>query len=492
MSRRSAGVAERATGVAPADAAPADVDELERALAAADGVPGLLPPSGPEPNLLHVSWIGRMFRSRWYPGVFQFAGLAVFSVVMLATLFGPTMVEDNVGSTIVWILWWPLLPLSYFAFSRFWCTVCPYPVVGEWFQRLTGVSLKAPRFLRRYGVWIIDLTFLFITWADHVFGIVESPRGTGYLLLAMLGGAIVMSLFFERRAFCSHLCFLGGLSGNYSMTAPLAFRANQDNCKKVGCKDLWCANGSERAAACPLYEVPRTMDSNRDCNMCGNCVKSCPHGSLRLEVRKPTSEFWNIRRPRLDVAFLAIVLVGVVIVQNLTMLGIYPTILEHVSMFTGTTNQNVNFTVVFLLAMVTPIALLAAASFVSSRLSGGDMLRDFTIFGYALIPLDLAAHMAHNLFHLLGEGLAVPRSFVLWLGGSWMGSTALLNTMTIEVLQYMMLGAGIAATVYAAYRIAASVHGTSKWRALVPQLLLVALLVAINVYMFTQPMAHRA
>jgi hypothetical protein len=221
-------------------------------------------------------------------------------------------------------------------------------------------------------------------------------------------------------------------------------------------------------------------------------VKSCPHGSLRLEVRKPTSEFWNVRKPRLDVAFLAIVLVGVVIVQNLTMLGIYPTILEHVSMFTGTTNQNVNFTVVFLLAMAAPIALLAAASFASSRLSGGDMVRDFTIFGYALIPLDLAAHMAHNLFHLLGEGLAVPRSLVLWLGGTWEGSTALLNTMTIEVLQYLMLGAGIAATVYAAYRIAGSAHGTSRWRALVPQLLLVALLVAINVYMFTQPMAHRA
>lgn len=487
MSRRSSGVAERV-----ADATQADVRGLEIALTAADSVPDVLPPSGPEPNLLHLSWVSRMFRSRWYPGVFQVAGLIVFGAVMLATLFGPTLVEDNFGSTIVWILWWPLLPLSYFAFSRFWCTVCPYPVVGEWFQRLTGVNLKAPRLLKRYGIWIIDLTFLAITWADHVFGIVESPRGTGYLLLAILAGAIVTSLFFERRAFCSHLCFLGGLSGNYSMTSSLALRANQDNCKKVGCKDLWCANGSPRAASCPLYEVPRTMDSNRDCNMCGNCVKSCPHGSLRLEIRKPTSEFWNIRKPRLDVAFLAIVLVGVVIVQNLTMLGIYPTILEHVAMFTGTTNTDVNFSVVFLAAMVAPILLLAAASFASSRLSGGDMLRDFTIFGYALIPLDLAAHMAHNLFHLLGEGLAVPRSVVLWLGGTWEGSTALLNTVTIEVLQYLMLGAGIAATAYAAYRIARSAHGEAKWRALVPQLLLIALLVAINVYMFTQPMAHRA
>jgi polyferredoxin len=487
MSRRGATMPRR-----PQVAPEPTMEDLEAAIAAADAVPGVLPPSGPEPNLLHIGWVGRMFRSRRYPGVLQLAGLVVFGAVMLATLFGPTAVADNLGSTIVWILWWPLLPLSYFLFSRLWCTVCPYPVVGEWFQRLTGVNLKVPRWLKKYGIWIIDLTFLFITWADHVFGIVESPRGTGYLLLAMLAGAIVMSLFFERRAFCSHLCFLGGLSGNYSMTSSLAFRANQDNCKKVGCKELWCANGSERAAACPLYETPRTMDSNRDCNMCGNCVKSCPHGSLRLEVRKPTSEFWNIRKPRLDVAFLAIVLVGVVIVQNLTMLGIYPTILAKVASFTGTDNVNVNFTIVFLIAMVVPILLLAAASFVSSRLSGGSMLRDFTIFGYALIPLDLAAHMAHNLFHLLGEGLAVPRSVVLWLGGTWSGSTALLNTATIEVLQYLTLGAGIVATVYAAYRIANTTHGRAGWRALIPQLVLIALLLAINIYMFSQPMAHRA
>ena len=257
-----------------------------------------------------------------------------------------------------------------------------------------------------------------------------------------------MSLFFERRAFCSHLCFLGGLSGNYSMTSSLAFRANIDNCKKVGCKDLWCANGSERAAACPLYETPRTMDSNRDCNMCGNCVKSCPHGSLRLEVRKPTSEFWNIRKPRLDVAFLAIVLVGVVIVQNLTMLGMYPTILEHVAMFTGTDNVNVNFTVVFAIAMVAPIAASGCRELrLASRLSGGSMLRDFTIFGYALIPLDLRRTWRTTSSTCWARASPCrARSCSGWRhAGS--GSTALLNTATIEVLQYLTLGAGIAATV---------------------------------------------
>ncbi len=98
--------------------------------------------------------------------------------------------------------------------------------------------------------------------------------------------------------------------------------------------------------------------------------------------------------------------------------------------------------------------------------------------------------MAHNLFHLLGEGLAVPRSVVLWLGGDLERQYALLNTPTIQVLQYMMLGAGVAASVYAAYRIARS-RSARRLARLVPQVLLRALVV-VNVYMFAQPMAHRA
>lgn len=468
-----------------------ETEELEREFAAPSSPEPHLPPSGAEPNLLHIGWLARALRSRLYPGVFQWMGIAVFSVVMAATLFGPATFDQNVGSTIVWILWWPLLPVSFFLFSRLWCTVCPYPVVGEWFQRLTGVNLKVPKWLRKYGIWIIDLTFLAITWADHVFGIVESPRGTGYLLLMILSGTIVTSLFLERRAFCAHLCFLGGLAGNYSMTSPLALRANKRNCK-AKCTESWCAKGSDHGRACPMFQTPRTMDSNRDCNMCAECIKSCPQGSLRLELRAPTAEFWSVRKPRPEVAFLAIVLVGVVIVQNLTMLGIYEGILSAVASVTGTANTNVNFSVVFVLAMGAPVALLSIASWISARLGGGSMGRDFTRFGYALIPLDLAGHMAHNLLHLLGEGLAVPKSIVSAFGGTWSSGTALLNTPTINVLQYMMLAAGVLATAYAAYRIARPEGARVNVRALVPHLVLIAGLALVNVYMFAQPMAHRA
>ena len=50
------------------------------------------------------------------------------------------------------------------------------------------------------------------------------------------------------------------------------------------------------------------------------------------------------------------------------------------------------------------------------------------------------------------------------LGGTWTAATALLNTATIEVLQYLMLGAGIAATVYASCRIVAASDGKRAGR----------------------------
>lgn len=450
-----------------------------------------LPPSGAEPNLLHLKPLNALLRSRWYPLAFQIVSIVVFAFVMVETLFGPGGVHDNAGSAIVWILWWPLLPLTYFVVARFWCTVCPFPVVGDLLQRFASWRRPMPAFLKKYGIWIIDAWFLGITWADHVFGIVESPRGTGYLLLMILAGVVTMSLVFERRTFCRSVCFLGGLSGNYSMASSLALRANRATCKEK-CKEMWCAKGSERAAACPVFETPRTMLTNRECNLCGNCIKSCPHGSLRLELRKPTQEFWHVAAARPEVAFLAMILVGVVVIQNLTMLSVWQPMLDWVGGLTGSTDFTLNFSLIFVIAMVLPLAALTLAGRLS-RGSDETTWANFARFGYAIIPLDLAAHMGHNLFHLLGEGFAVPRTLATRFGLSWRQTgDELLNTPTIQVLQFLMLGAGAIGTFYAAYRIARRAGQTRTIRALAPHLVLICLLIALNAYMFTQPMSHRA
>ena len=76
-----------------------------------------------------------------------------------------------------------------------------------------------------------------------------------------------------------------------------------------------------------MFEFPRTMDTNANCNLCGYCVKTCPNDSIRITPRLPTRELWCIRKPKFEEAFLACVIMGVVFVQNITMLRIWQGIL---------------------------------------------------------------------------------------------------------------------------------------------------------------------
>ena len=122
-------------------------------------------------------------------------------------------------------------------------------------------------------------------------------------------------------------------------------------------------------------------------------------------------------------------------------------------------------------------------------------IANFTRFGYALIPLDLAGHLAHNLFHLLAEGKSVVFTALMLVGIQPTGSPALLDTATIQVFQYLLVVAGTLGSAYTAYRIAGSKvrAGTAgtPWPVLVPMAGLILVLGAVNMYLFYLPMAMR-
>jgi 4Fe-4S binding domain len=131
-------------------------------------------------DLLKNRFASAVMRSRWYPGVIQIPIAAVFKLVAYQLPAGPATAHENAGTALMWVLWWPALPLVYVLFGRFWCAVCPFAALSDFVQKLVGVNRPVPPFLKKYGIWIIDATFLAITWADHVFGIVGShgvPEG---------------------------------------------------------------------------------------------------------------------------------------------------------------------------------------------------------------------------------------------------------------------------------------------------------------------------
>ena len=454
------------------------------------------PDHGPQPqgrNLLEIPLVRRIAMSRLYPQILQVPAAALFGLIAFQLLVGPDAAHDNAGTAWMWILWWPLLPVVFVLFGRFWCTVCPFGWISDMVQKLTGANRPVPEFLRKYGIWIIDAWFIAITWADHVFGIVESPWGSGVLLLIMTTAVIVSGAFFARRTFCRYLCFLGGLSGNYARTGVVALRANTDICATCDAKAA-CYNGTDTTKPCPLFTFPRTMDSNAACNLCAECIKSCPNDAITISVRKPTSELWFVRKPKLEESFLAMAIMGIVLIQNLTMLEVWSNGLTWLESATGITSKALIFTPAFAVAIGAPVALLAGAAWIASRRNPETTWQNFARFGYALIPLDVAGHVAHNLFHFLGEGGAIVATSWALVGiEPAAGSTALLPLPAIQAVQFVLLALGIGLSLYAVWRIARKRYQAPRnlrWT-LAPFGAMVAVLAALNIGMFMLPMAHR-
>lgn len=435
--------------------------------------------------------IKEIMKSKWYPGILQIPVASIFALITYLLLFGTSDAHDNFGTALTWVLWWPLIPLIFLLLGRFWCAVCPFATLSDFIQKIVGLNRPVPNFLKKYGIWLIDIFFILITWADHVYGVVESPRGSGVMMLLIITGVVFAASFFERRTWCRYLCFLGGVAGNYSRSGALELRGTPEKCTK--CTTMSCYKGGEKAPGCPMFEFPRTMDNSARCNLCGYCVKNCPNDSITINTRIPSKELWFIRKPKFEESFLAIVIMGIVFVQNITMLEVWQQAQTVIEGFLGTTNYAVTFTATFVIAMAVPVLMLFAASRIASVLNGDSVVDNFARFGYSLIPLDLAGHLAHNLFHLLAEGKGILTTGLALLGiESHGGSAAIVDMATIQVLQFALLGLGGFASAYTAYRIArTNVDVPGGTKSSVPFIILTAVFVAFNIYLFLLPMAHR-
>lgn len=438
-------------------------------------------------DLLSIPVVKKFVKSRWYPGIFQWIVITVFSIIVFELVMGTVNPSKNFGTTMTWVLWWPIIPILFLVAGRFWCAICPFGKLSDIIRKTIGANRPIPKFLRKYGIWLIDLFFIAITYSDHVWGIVESPRGSGYLLLLLVTMVIATSVFYERRTFCKTLCFLGGLAGNYARSGALQVRATPEICKT--CKVQSCYKGTEKVEGCPMFQFPRTMESSAECNICGNCVKNCPNNSVRITTRIPTKELWGLKNPKIEHASLAAVIMGIVFVQNITMLEPWQDILNAIGNVTGTSNYTVNFTVAFIIAMAIPILLLLGTAKLASLFGmEGTVKKNFTRFGYAIIPLDLAGHLGHNLFHIFTEGKAIWHNSIGLFGvESNPASLALASTSTVQLIQYLIIFIGWVGTTFVVYKMGKK----SAFKAMLPYYALMFILAVVNIYLFSLPMSHR-
>jgi len=442
----------------------------------------------------------------------RFLARAVFVFFFLfiigAGLFGDQLPARNIAPLVTWTLWWGgLIVLILYAGSA-WCYVCPWQAIAEWMEgfRLWGIrkdgmslGLQWPRALR--NVWPAILLFVALTWIELGFGATLSPRMTAYLAIGFVGLAIFCAFVFDRASFCRYACFVGRIIGLYSMFAPVEVRARDLNACR-SCTTQSCFKGNNAGDPCPTFQYLPGMEENAHCITCMECVKSCEKNNVSVSARPWGEDLATLFRPRSDEATLALVLLALTGFHGFTMTAGWREMLSILDdrMDLG---QTASFTLGMLGLVFVPVAMYATLVAMSWALGGrsSTSYRDYFVrYAYALLPIALFYHLAHNSEHLLVESQRIVPLLSDPFGWDWdLFGTAgrsfapLVRLPALWMIQVLLVLIGHVYSLYYARRIASSLFPTHNaiMRSQFPMLLAMVLFSLTSLWLLKQPMEMR-
>jgi len=366
-----------------------------------------------------------MLRNRWPQLAVTTALLVGFTFAILAGLLGTPAGSHNFAIVFTWIAWWGILILiAVPLFGRGWCSICPIPSAGEWLQRgavlgpqaAGGLSLSRrwPRRLR--NMWLQNVSFTLVALFSSV--ILTIPIATAGILAAMVFIALGLSMVFERRAFCRYVCPVGGFIGLYAQTSPVELRA-KDFKVCVTCAGKPCYNGSAAGYGCPWQVFPGGLKRNTYCGLCMECLRTCPHDNIAVNLRPPAADL-AIPSRRMDEAFKAFIMVGAALIYAAIFLGPWGALKE--AAFRVGSNAWFVYVAAFLAIIFAFLpACHAFAVSLGVRLSRKSKQSKpaFAEFSTALIPLGLIFWVAFSLSFVLTNASYVAATASDPLGWGW-------------------------------------------------------------------------
>jgi hypothetical protein len=191
-------------------------------------------------------------------------------------------------------------------------------------------------------------------------------------------------------------------------------------------------------------------------------------------------------------------MVILVYIQTIGMSKLFPSYMKWFIEGTFIKNYHVAFTMTFVALLLVGFTLYGMASYFSSRFSKEPLIQNFASFGYALIPLGLAGHLAHNIFHLIKEGKEAFQTILFQSGivmATVRGSTISGHGMTgdgpfITAAQIGIVLLGTLGSVVVLIRSNRLCGGNPhfKWSRIVPHMFLVAVIGVVFLHLFFLPM----
>ena len=283
----------------------------------------------------------KLLVSRWPQIILTMLAMVMIYVVIMTTVFGTKVSGRNLGVLLMWAIWLFLLiailtPVA----GRLWCTICPLPLFGDWFQRrsffsprkgktggynnrFSGLFLKWPKKLGNNWLKLI----VFLVLATFSTTLVAAPSVSGITVLMLLTAPTLMALIWEHRAFCRFVCPVSIFVGPFSGMSLLAIRnKSQQVCDQ--CKPHYCLKGNANGWACPYGLNVGKMKENVDCGMCLECMRSCTYNNVSV-FRRPFGSERGTRN--MSEAWITIAIFTIAIVYSVLYLGHWPVVRDYVN-----------------------------------------------------------------------------------------------------------------------------------------------------------------
>lgn len=382
-------------------------------------------------NLLGNRLVRWLVSSRPVRFIAQGVVVVLFFLVIAAGLWGNQNPALNIAPILTWTIWWGGLVILIMFAGKAWCWVCPWDAVAGWMEKLRfwkkadqglSLNLKWPKPLR--NIVIATLLFVGLTWIELGFGVTMRPAVTAYLALGMLIMAIVSAFLFEKKGFCRYACLVGRVSGLYAMFSGIEVRSkSQAVCRN--CTGKECVQGSETAYGCPTFLFPGYLASNTYCIQCLECIQACPEDNLAINLRPWGADLVDQHRPRTDESYLALLMLSITGFHGLTMTPNWGRLTAWLGQSLSLGNL-LAFSLGMTLLLLAPIlvyAVLVAISYALGRSSTADgplSFHDYFVrYAYALLPIALFYHLAHNMEHLMMEGPKVVSLLSDPFGWNW-------------------------------------------------------------------------
>jgi cytochrome c oxidase assembly factor CtaG/polyferredoxin len=453
-------------------------------------------------DVLGVPLLGRFLRWRYARLSLQVPMLLLAVLVIYDGLHGPQVGALNLAGVLPWIHWRGLLILGLLVAGNVFCMGCPFLLPRTIARRWLPARWTWPRRLR--SKWIAVLLLAVFLWAYEALALWDRPAWTAWLIVSYFVAAFAIDGLFRGATFCKYLCPIGQFNFVQSLASPLEVKAIEP-AVCVSCRTKDCIRGRDGIPGCELgLFVPRKA-GNMDCTACLDCVHACPHDNVGLIAGLPTAELWNDRHRsgigrfarRRDIAALIVVLVFGAFANAAGMVGPVAEWQERLASYVGIRSPLLATTAFYLLALIViPLSAVGGAAALSrwwGRLPG-HALDVATRYAYTLVPLGFGMWLAHYSFHFLTSyetAVPVAQRFAMDLGLTCLGEPAWACTCCRAAtgglirLELLFLDVGLLMSLFAGYRLAASLKAFAPWA------LLMALLFAAGVWILLQPMQMR-